>query len=277
MPRDLLPLVRTAVADTYAVEREIGRGGAARVFLATSKDGTPLALKVLLPELQLSSTADRFLREIRLISQLRHPQIAPIVDSGTSNGLVYFVMPLIPGPTLREALKRTGMLSIEDTQRVASDLLGALGHAHDCQIVHRDVKPENIIISGDGAVLVDFGIARAIESAANDRVTATGMSVGTMGYMSPEQAIASESLDHRSDLYSVGCVLWECLTGATPFPNRNPSVALRLQLAGELPDLQIRRPETPDPLSAAIQRVLRPEPADRWPNARAMQQALGLP
>ncbi len=275
MARDLLPLVREALADKYAVEREIGRGGAARVYLAKDPAGEPVALKVLHPELQLSAMADRFLREIRLASSVAHPLIAPVLDSGRKDWLVYYVMPLIEGPTLRACINREMHLTVEDTIRVGRDLLDALGHAHASGIVHRDVKPENVIISAKGAVLVDFGVARAIEALAADRVTATGMTVGTAGYMSPEQAAAAPDLDTRSDIYAVGAVLFECLAGRPPYAHRNQHIVLQMQLASPAPDVRTFRADTPEPLASAIGRALEKDRELRWRTAGEMRAALG--
>jgi serine/threonine-protein kinase len=267
-------MVRDALAGTYAVEREIGRGGAARVFLAFAPDQTPVALKVLHPELQVSTTADRFLREIRLVSQLQHRLIAPVLDSGQSGYFVYYVMPMIQGPTLRECLTQARRLSLDDSLRVGRDLLDALAHAHEHHIVHRDVKPENVIISREGAVLLDFGVARALEAAASDRVTATGMSVGSAGYMSPEQAQAAQDLDLRTDIYAVGCVLFECLAGRPPFAHRNMNVVIQMQMSGDPPDVRTFRSDTPPPVAEAITRALQRDRNLRWKSARDMESAL---
>jgi len=274
MARDLLPLVRAALAGTYSVEREIGHGGAARVYLARNAAGEPVALKVLHPELQVSTMAERFLREIRLVSSIQHPLIAPVLDWGSKDWLVYYVMPLIEGVTLRVHLTRARQLSVADAVHVASDLLTALEHAHGHHIVHRDVKPENIIISPRGAVLVDFGVARAIEAVAGDRVTATGMTVGTAGYMSPEQATAAPSLDYRSDLYSVGCVLFETLAGRPPFSHRVQSVVVQMQLSTDAPDVRTFRSDTPPALAAVVARALKRDQNERWQSAAAMRDAL---
>ena len=177
--RDLLPIVQKALGDRYRLHREIGRGGAARVFLAEDPVGTRVALKVLHPELQVSVTADRFLREIKLVSRIDHPLVAPVLDSGEADWLVYYVMPFMDGPTLRTHLDAARRLSVDDTIRLGRDLLGALGAAHGIGIVHRDVKPENVVLSNKGAVLLDFGIARAIEAAGTTQLTRSGIAVGT--------------------------------------------------------------------------------------------------
>jgi serine/threonine-protein kinase len=198
--RELLPRVREVLAKRYAVEREIGHGGAARVFLARDREGREVALKILHPELRVGIQAERFLREIRIASTLVHPRIANILDWGESGELIYFVMPFIQGATLRICLQSVRHLAIADTIRVGHELLEALEAAHQHGIVHRDVKPDNLIISPAGVILVDFGIARAIEAAAADRVTLSGVAVGTASYMSPEQARAEQEMDPRSDL-----------------------------------------------------------------------------
>jgi serine/threonine protein kinase len=272
--RDLLPLIQRTLGDRYTVVREIGRGGAARVFLASDSAGRAVALKILHPELQVSVTADRFLREINLVSRIDHPLIAPILDSGETEFLVYYVMPFVEGPTLKSHLDRARRLSIPDTQRTGRDLLAALGYAHERGIMHRDVKPDNIILSPEGAVLVDFGIARAIEAAATDRLTRSGITVGTSGYMSPEQVAAAPTIDHRSDLYSVGCVLFECLAGRAPFVHPHETVVMQMHLSEPPPDVRRFRGDTPAALADAITRALVKEPADRWQTARAMAEAL---
>ncbi|MEO7986999.1 MAG: serine/threonine-protein kinase [Gemmatimonadales bacterium] len=274
MPRDMLALVRQAFHGRYEVEREIGKGGNARIYLARHPDGHYVALKILHPELLVSVAADRFLREISVTSQLSHPHIARLLDSGEREWLVFYVMTYVEGPTLREYLKENGKLSISDTLRLGSDLLGALDHAHARGFIHRDVKPENVVISPAGAVLLDFGIARAVTASGKDRLTRSGIAVGTSTYMSPEQISALQEIDHRSDLYSLGCVLFECLTGQPPFTNRNEAVVLQLHLTQPAPDLHTLRPEAPEVLATTIARALAKLPEDRWESASAMQDAL---
>jgi serine/threonine protein kinase len=274
----MLALVRQAFTGRYEVEREIGKGGNARIFLATDPAGRVVALKILHPELLVSVAADRFLREIRIASQLSHPHIASILDSGEHDWLVYYVMSYVEGPTLREALDRSPRLSIADTVRLASDLLDALDHAHRNDIIHRDVKPANVVLSANGAVLLDFGIARAVAVSGNDQLTRSGIAVGTSTYMSPEQITALPGMDHRCDLYSVGVVLFECLAGQPPFVNRNEAMVLQLHLTQPAPDVRTQRPDTPRELAAGIARALAKNPEDRWPSAAAMKDALaGVP
>ena len=278
MRRDMLQLVRQAFAGRYEVEREIGRGGNARIFLATDPAGHPVALKILHPELLISVAADRFLREIRIASRLNHPHIASIRDSGEHDWLVYYVMSYVEGPTLRETLDRSRRLTVAETVRLAGDLLDALDHAHRHDIIHRDVKPANVVLSANGAVLLDFGIARAVAASGNDQLTRSGIAVGTSTYMSPEQIAALPGMDHRCDLYSVGVVLFECLAGEPPFVNRNEAVVLQLHLTQPAPDVRTLRPDTPADLAAGIARALAKKPEDRWPSAGAMREALaGVP
>jgi serine/threonine-protein kinase len=268
-------LVRQAFLGRYDVEREIGRGGNARIFLATDQAGRRVALKVLHPELLISVAADRFLREIRLATQLNHPHIAQIIDSGEHDWLVYYVMSYVEGPTLREWLDRHSQLPVQETVRLATDLLDALDHAHSHGIIHRDVKPANVVLSTDGAVLLDFGIARAVVAAGNDQLTRSGIAVGTSSYMSPEQISASRDIDFRSDIYSLGCVLFECLTGRPPFVHRNEAIVLQLHLSQPAEDVRSFREDAPAELAAGIARALAKRPEDRWKAASVMREALG--
>jgi serine/threonine protein kinase len=270
----MLALVRQAFTGRYDVEREIGRGGNARIFLAIDSTGRRVALKILHPELLVSVAADRFLREIRIASQLNHPHIARILDSGEHDWLVYYVMSYVEGLTLRERLDTTSQLSVPETLRFACDVLEALGHAHGHGIIHRDVKPANVVLSSHGAVLLDFGIARAVVASGTDQLTRSGIAVGTSSYMSPEQITAVKDIDHRCDLYSLSCVLYECMTGQPPFVNRNEAVVLQLHLTEPAPDVRALRPDTPAYLAAAISKALAKNPAERWPSALAMREAL---
>jgi serine/threonine protein kinase len=270
----MLPLVQRAFEGQYRVEREIGKGGNARIYLAQDREGHRVALKVLHPELLVSVAADRFLREIRLCSQLEHAHIARLLDSGERDWIVYYVMPYVEGPTLREHLGRVGRLSIGDTVRLADDLLDALDHAHAHGIVHRDVKPENVVMAAEGAVLLDFGIARAVAASGSDRLTRSGIAVGTSTYMSPEQITALKEIDHRSDVYSVGCVLFECLAGQPPFTHRNEAVVLQLHLTQPAPDLRALRPDVPRELADGIARALAKPPEARWQTAASMRESL---
>jgi serine/threonine protein kinase len=270
----MLALVRQAFQGRYDVDREIGKGGNARIYLARDPAGSQVALKILHPELLVSVAADRFLREIKLASQLQHPHIARLLDSGERDWLVYYVMTFVEGPTLREFLAIHGKLPLSDTVRLATDLLDALDHAHSRGIIHRDVKPENVVLSSQGAVLLDFGIARAVVASGSDRLTRSGIAVGTSTYMSPEQITALKEIDHRSDIYSLGCVLYECVTGQPPFAHRNEAVVLQLHLTQPPTDIRSLRPETPPELATGIAKALAKAPEERWQTAAAMRDAL---
>jgi serine/threonine protein kinase len=274
----MLALVRQAFAGRYDVEREIGRGGNARIFLAKDSNGHAVALKILHPELLVSVAADRFLREIRLASRLDHPHIARLLDSGEQDWLVYYVMSFADGPTLRERLDGCPRLPISETLRLAGDLLDALHHAHGHGIIHRDVKPANVVLAADGAVLLDFGIARAVVASGTDQLTRSGIAVGTSTYMSPEQITGVADIDHRCDLYSLGCVLFECLTGQPPFFHRNEAVVLQLHLTQPAPDVRTLRSDASAELASGISKALSKAPQDRWRSAAAMRDALaGVP
>ena len=269
----MLALVRQAFTGRYEVEREIGRGGNARIFLAKDSNGQAVALKILHPELLVSVAADRFLREIRLASRLNHPHIARLLDSGEQEWLVYYVMSFADGPTLRERLDESPQLPIAETLRLASDLLDALDHAHTQGIIHRDVKPANVVLSAEGAILLDFGIARAVIASGTDQLTRSGIAVGTSTYMSPEQITALTDIDHRSDIYSMGCMLFECLAGQPPFNHRNEAVVLQFHLTQPAPDVRTLRSDTPAELATGISKALAKAPKDRWRSAAEMRDA----
>ena len=259
------------------VEHELGRGGAALVYLARNPAGEPVALKILRPELTVSVAADRFLREIAIVRQLNHPNVGRLLDSGERDWLVYYVMPYIEGPSLKHHLARARRLSIDDTRRVARDLLAALAHAHEHGIVHRDVNPSNIILARTGAVLVDFGIARAVQLSGTERLTRSGIAVGTSSYMSPEQISADPNLDARADLYALGCVLFECLAGRAPYQHPNEAAILTMHLKEPVPDVRKFHPDIAPDLALAVDRALRKDRAERWGSAAAMAEALGGP
>ncbi|MFL5490749.1 MAG: serine/threonine-protein kinase [Gemmatimonadales bacterium] len=270
----MLALVRQAFDGRYQVESEIGRGGNARIFLARDPEGNQVALKILHPELLVSVAADRFLREIKLASQLSHPHIARLLDSGERDWLVYYVMEFVDGQTMRERLDSSRQLSIGETLRIGSDLLDALDHAHQQGIIHRDVKPANVVLSARGAILLDFGIARAVVASGSDQLTRSGIAVGTSTYMSPEQITAVTDIDHRCDIYSLGCVLYECLGGQAPFVHRNEAVVLQLHLTQPAPDVRTLRGDTPPELATAIAKAMAKAPKDRWRSAAEMRETL---
>ena len=223
MPTRLPPYVLEVLASRYRVEEEIGHGAMGVVFRARDlRHDRAVALKVLLGAPSDSAVRERFQREIRTVASLAHPHILPLYDSGEVDDAVYFVMPLVEGPTLRDVLAR-GPLAPDRVREVGRQLASALAHAHARGVVHRDVKPDNVLMMDGQAVLADFGIALALERAQGERLTGDGRSVGTPLYMSPEQAVASRDVDGRSDLYSLGCVLFEAVSGQPPFDARTVS------------------------------------------------------
>lgn len=276
MARDLIGRVRQALGERYTVITAVGRGGNATLFGAFDKTGQRVAIKVLHPELAVSVAADRFLREIRYASTLDHPHIAPLIDSGESDYLLWFVMPFVPGETLRQVMRRERMLPIDRAVRVATEVLDALGYAHQHNLAHRDIKPDNIVLSdaGKGAIVVDFGIARAIASSGEDRVTRSGFVVGTEEYMSPEQAGGSPDIDGRGDLYSLGVVLFEALAGRPPFSAASAAAVLDMQQHAPPPDLRKLRRDVPRVLSDAVMKSLAKAREARWQTASDMRQAL---
>ena len=266
------------MAGRYTIDREIGRGGAARVFHATTPEGRAVALKILHPELVVSVTGDRFLREVRLLAAMDHPRIARMLDYGEAEFLIYYVMDFVEGPSLRDHIARApaGRATISDTLHIARDLLDALGYAHGRGVVHRDVKPDNIVLARDGAVLMDFGIARAIATSGNERLTRSGFTVGTSAYMSPEQVAGEQDIDQRGDIYALGCVLFECLAGRPPFTHPLEELVLQMQREAPAPDVRTLRRDTPPALAGAIERAVAKLRVDRWQSAGDMAAALGF-
>src|SRR5690242_20426273 len=246
----------------------------ATVFVAEDlKHGRRVAIKVLSPELSSSMDGDRFKREIQIAARLSHPHILPVFDSGVANGLLYYVMPFVEGESLRGRLKRETQLAIEDAITITCEVADALSYAHSFGVVHRDIKPENILLHGGHAVVADFGIARVIQDAGGEKLTQTGISVGTAAYMSPEQ-FGGEKIDGRSDLYSLACVVYEMLVGEVPFTGPN-AIAIMARHTMELPpSIQIVRGTVPDELEGAIMHALEKVPADRFATVAQFKDAL---
>ena len=213
-----------ALADRYRIERELGAGGMATVYLAQDlKHDRKVALKVLRPELAAVLGADRFVVEIKTTAALQHPHILPLFDSGTADGFLYYVMPYVEGESLRDRLLREKQLPIADAVRIAVEIATALDYAHRHGVIHRDIKPENILLHDGRSMVADFGIALALSAAAGGRMTETGLSLGTPHYMSPEQAMGERTVDPRTDIYALGCVLYEMLAGEPRSPGPRPS------------------------------------------------------
>ena len=272
---DLLERLQSALAGRYAVDRELGQGGMASVFLARDlKHGRRVAVKVLLPELARTVGPDRFLREIEIAAGLAHPHILPVFDSGAADGFLYYVMPYIQGETLRHRLRREQRLPVPDALRIAREIAEALDYAHRQGIVHRDVKPENVLLEDGHAVVADFGIARAVASAGEARLTRTGLPIGTPAYMSPEQSSGDQEVDGRSDVYALACVVYEMLAGAPPFPGPSYQSLLRQHLLDTPPGVAALRPEVSEGVEATIAKALAKSPADRFATAAAFAAAL---
>lgn len=271
---DTVERLRTALAGRYRVERELGQGGMAVVYLAhDEKHGRPVAIKVLRPDVAAAMGAERFLREIEIAAQLNHPNVLGLHDSGQTEGLLYFVMPFIEGESLRDRLDREGALPFDEAHRVVREVGSALAFAHERGLVHRDIKPENILFQAGHALVCDFGIAKAA-SEAQERLTRTGMSVGTFTYMSPEQMADGEEVDARADVYALGCVLYEMLGGEAPFQASTPQAAYGKKLLGEVASLAEVRPELPPTVEAVVEKALAVDPGERHATAESFVAAL---
>jgi serine/threonine-protein kinase len=234
--------LRTSLAERYTIEREVGRGGMATVYLAQDRrHHRPVALKVLHPELALSLGSDRFLREIQIAARLQHPHIVPLYDSGQAGELLYYVMPFIEGESLRQRLEREGRLPLEEAAQIARAIATALDYAHRQQVVHRDIKPENVMLHEGQAMVTDFGIAKAVTAAVAGPLTQTGTAIGTPTYMSPEQAAGEAALDARTDIYSLGAVLYEMIGGTAPFTGPTVQAIITKLFTEPVPLLRERR------------------------------------
>ena len=272
---DLLERLKSALGDRYGIEKEIGRGGMAVVFLAEDlKHHRQVALKVLHPELTATLGAERFLHEIEIIAGLQHPHILPLYDSGDAEGLLYYVMPYAEGESLRQRLDREGQLAVDESVRITVEVADGLDYAHRKGVVHRDIKPGNILLAEGHATIADFGIARAVEAARQERITRTGLGVGTPLYSSPEQATSEETLDGRTDIYSLGCVLYEMLAGEPPLTGATPQMIQARRLSETPTPLHALRDTVPPALDHVIARALARIPADRYATASQFGQAL---
>lgn len=264
-----------ALAELYRLERELGSGGMATVYLAHDlKHDRRVALKVLNPDLTPTIGRERFLREIRVTAQLDHPHVVPLLDSGDAYGVLYYVMPYVEGESLRDLLTREKQLPLDDALRIAREVADALSYAHSHGVIHRDVKPENILLAGGHARVADFGIARAFTMAGGERLTATGLAIGTPAYMSPEQASGGPEIDGRSDVYALGCVLYELLAGHPPFTGGTAQEVLARHFMDAVPSLKAARPAVPEELERVIATSLAKSPADRFKTAAELRAHL---
>ena len=274
---DVSRRVQEAIGDRYVVERELGRGGMAVVYLATDvRQGRKVAVKVLQPQLAAGIGPSRFLREIEIAGRLTHPHILPLFDSGHAGDLLYYVMPYIAGESLRERLHREIQLPVSAVVQIGCDIASALEAAHQHGIMHRDIKPENILLDGDQAMVADFGIARAVHVAAGSTISEPGIAVGTPAYMSPEQGSAQREVDARSDIYSLGCVLYEMLAGEPPFTGATAQAVLARHLTEAPRAIANIRPGVPAELEAVIATALAKVPADRYRTAGELLHALQM-
>jgi serine/threonine-protein kinase len=268
---EVLDRLKSALSGRYSIERELGRGGMATVYLAEDlKHGRQVAIKVLHPELAASLGHERFVREIQIAAKLQHPHILPVHDSGDAGGTLYYVMPFVEGESLQSYIQRETRVPPEVAMRIAREVADALGYAHRQGIVHRDIKPANILLSDGHAIVADFGIARAISAAGGGQFTQVGIAVGTPDYMSPEQAMGESDLDGRTDIYSLGCVLHEMLSGRRPYRGMTPRSVVAQAVTGQRPKLE----RVPGPVRKLVARAMAPESADRFASAEEMVGAL---
>ncbi|MFL5493193.1 MAG: protein kinase domain-containing protein [Gemmatimonadales bacterium] len=267
-----------ALRDRYVLERELGRGGMATVYLARDlRHDRQVGVKVLRPELAAAIGAGRFLAEIKTTANLQHPHILPLFDSGQANGFLFYVMPFVAGESLRERLTREGPLPITDAVRLASEVASALDYAHRHGVIHRDVKPENVLLHEGQALVADFGVALAVSAAGGGRLTETGISLGTPQYMSPEQASGERQITARTDIYGLGCVLYEMLAGEPPFRGHSAQAVVAKVLTEKPQRLAANRELVPPHIEAAVFKALAKLPADRFASMREFLDALGRP
>jgi len=267
--------LQSALADRYQVERELGRGGMATVYLAKDLEhDRQVAIKVMRPQIAAAMGGERFLREIEISGSLDHPNILALLDSGGTDDLLYYVMPLIEGESLGERIERDGPMAVNDVIQITREVASALTYASGQGVVHRDIKPDNIMLAADGhAVVMDFGIGKALE-AGGEKLTQTGMSVGTPAYMSPEQAMGEKDIDGRTDVYSLAAVVYEMLVGEQPFTGPTAQVIIAKRFSGQVPSATSRRNVVPPVMDAAIQKALLVDRADRFSSADELVAAM---
>jgi serine/threonine protein kinase len=282
--RDIREALQASLGDAYRIERELPRGGMSRVFAAHETAlGRTVVLKVLSPELAATLSAERFKREITLAARLQHPHIVPLLATGQAADLLFYTMPLIEGESLRERMSRERPMPIETATQILLELSSALAYAHDQGIVHRDIKPENVMFFHGSAVVLDFGIGKALTAATaaqeetTGRITQRGMSLGTPTYISPEQAVGDPDLDHRADIYSLGVMAYEMLTGHPPFTGKSAQMVMAAH-ANQVPEaVAKRRPDTPAPLARLVMKCLEKAPAARPQHASEIVSAIKDP
>ena len=267
--------LQSALADRYQVERELGRGGMATVYLAKDLEhDRQVAIKVMRPQIAEAMGAERFLREIEIAGSLDHPNILALIDSGGNDNLLYYVMPFVEGESLGEKIEREGRLDVDDALQISREVASALTYASSKGVIHRDIKPDNIMLGPDGhALVMDFGIGKALE-AGGEKLTQTGMSVGTPAYMSPEQAMGEQNIDGRTDVYSLAAVIYEMLIGEQPFTGPTAQVIIAKRFSGEVPSARTRRDGVPPSVDAAITTALAREPDDRYDTAEQLVVAM---
>ncbi len=265
----LLERLKAALADRYLIERELGRGGMATVYLAQDqKHHRPVAVKVLHPDLAAALGGGRFLQEIEIAARLQHPHILTLIDSGEADGFLYYVMPFVDGESLRTRLTREHELPLPDVLRILRDVADALAEAHAHGVVHRDIKPDNVLLRGHHAVVTDFGVAKAVsEATGRQQVTTAGVALGTPAYMAPEQAAADPATDHRADIYALGVLAYEMLAGQPPFIGTTAQAVLSAHMTQAPEPITRHRTVVPAPLAELIMRCLEKKPADRWQRA----------
>ncbi len=267
-----------ALGGRYSLQRELGRGGMATVYLAQDAQlGRPVAIKVMHPVLADALDSERFRREMVIAGSLIHPLIVPLNDSGTAGGQLYYIMPYVEGESLYEREQRERQLPLRDALGITHDVASALGYAHSRGVLHRDVKPENILLSGGRALIADFGLARAIGAADYTKLTETGVIVGTLFYMSPEQLREDRDLDQRSDIYSLGCILYEMLSGGPPYVGRSLTEVASRILKAAIPSVRRPRPDVPAEVDGVISRALAKSAAERFQTMEELVAALPRP
>jgi serine/threonine-protein kinase len=276
MTAELLPQLQAALGEGYRFEKELGGGGMSRVFLALELGlARKVVVKVLTPELAAGVNVDRYRRETQLAASLQHPHIVPLLTAGAAGDLLYYTMPFIEGESLRARLTRERELPVRDALRILRDVADALAYAHGRGLVHRDIKPDNVLLSGGHALVADFGIAKALsQSSGSAGLTSVGVAIGTPSYMAPEQAAGDPNVDHRADLYALGAMAYEMLTGRPPFAGLTPHQILAAHVTAPIDPITKHRPQLPRGIAELVMWCLEKNPADRPQTAAELVPAL---